>query len=68
MFRPMLVRVHGGREIGHRDLDLERVAAAGVAVRRRAVSLEPTHVAVDATWTPGAFGASVTVAASGPVE
>ena len=32
------------------------------------VSLVPTHVAVDLTCTPGAFGASSTVAASGPVE
>ena len=34
----------------------------------RPVSLFPTHVAVDLTWTPGAFGPPSTVAASGPVE
>src|SRR4051812_25862115 len=33
-----------------------------------AVSLVPTQRAVETTCTPGAFGASSTVAASGPVE
>ena len=32
------------------------------------VSLVPTHLAVEYTCTPAAFGASSTVAASGPVE
>src|SRR5918998_3295143 len=31
-----------------------------------ATSLVPTHTAVEATCTPGAFGASATVFASGP--